>query len=321
MSAMRCRRAVAVVATAVLVVPLMGVPAGSAVPACGRNASELVPAQGAHFGAYVYAGSATGVSQPEALESKIGHRLGINHSFQHAGTPLPTARIDADIAAGRIPMISWGAGDETGLAAIRDGSRDAEIDAEAAALGDLCTPIFLRFTWEFDLRYTDTELFKDAWRRVKSRFAIVAPNVAFVWNPTWRAFRETFKADGFYPGDQYVDWVAADGYARPKPDKPEYDYRAFDDMFDAAHAFAVAHGKPFMVGETGVHRADVDPVQAQWLDTTRAVVKSSYPALKAFLYFHRDGDDIDNHWRVTEPDGGPAQVAFAGFAFDPYFNP
>lgn len=29
----------------------------------------------------------------------------------------------------------------------------------------------------------------------------------------------------------------------------------------------------------------------------------------------------DNHWRVTVPDCGPAQQAFAAFAADPYFNP
>jgi hypothetical protein len=305
----------------VLVSALLVAPAASAAPSCTPgDAGDLVPASGAHFGAYVYAGRPDGVSEPEALESKIGHQLRINHSFQ-VGVPLPTARIVTDLAAGRIPMISWGAGDESGLRAIRDGLRDGEIDAQARALGAFCAPMFLRFSWEFDLRYTDTLAFTQAWQRVHTRFASVAPNVAFVWNPTWRAFRETFKADGFYPGDAYVDWVAADGYARPKPDKPEYHYRAFDLMFDTAHAFAVEHGKPFMVGETGVHRDDLAPVQAAWLDQTRGVVKASYPALKAFVYFHRDGDDLDNHWRVTVPDGGPAQVAFAGFANDSFFNP
>ncbi|MEV7230804.1 hypothetical protein AB0M79_27840 [Polymorphospora sp. NPDC051019] len=302
----------------------IGAYAGGASPAVAGTAAavaaDLVPASGAHFGAYVYAGNDTGVSQPEALESKIGHGLRINHSFQHAGTGAPLTRIQQDIAAGRIPMISWGAGNEARLRQIVDGVHDAEIDGQAQLLAGLDAAVFLRFTWEFDLRYTDTALFRDTWRYVHGKFA-QAPNVAFVWCPTWRAYRETFKAEPFYPGDDHVDWIAADGYARPKPDKPDYDYRPFDLMFDTAHAFAVAHGKPFMVGETGVHRDDVAPVQAAWLDTTRAVIKSDYPNLKAFLYFHRDGDDVDNRWRVTVPDGGPAQRAFAGFAADPYFNP
>lgn len=311
-------RPLALLIVAVLVIPPIG--ASTATAACARTAAELVPDQGAHFGAYVYAGNDNGISQPEPLESQIGHRLGINHSFQH--TTLPAVRIETDIAAGRIPMISWAAGPEEELVAWDNGTRDADIDAQAKALAAYCVPMFLRFTWEFDLRYTDTELFKRVWIRVRNIFAGQAPNVAFVWNPTWRAYSETAKAVPFYPGDPYVDWVAADGYSRPKPDKPEYDYRSFDSMFADAYSFAVMHGKPFMVGETGVHRDDADPQrQAAWLTTTRAVVKASYPALKAFLYFHVDGDGLDNHWRVTVPPDGPAQTAFAAFAADPYFNP
>ncbi|HET6297703.1 MAG TPA: glycosyl hydrolase [Kribbella sp.] len=316
------RRVSAVIAVVALLVPLAAVQAGSAAAACDRDAAELIPPAGkAHLGAYVYAGNELGLSQPEALESQIGHQLGINHSFQHGAPSVLTARIQADIDAGRIPMISWAAGDQAELGKIDLGQKDDWIDAQAQALAAFCVPMFLRFTWEFDLRYTDTALFVRVWQRVRDHFRTVAPNVAFVWNPTWRAFSETDKAVPFYPGNDYVDWVAADGYARPKPDKPEYHYRAFADMFADAHAFAVSHGKPFMVGETGVHRDEADPRQASWLNTTRTVVKAQYPALKAFLYFHVDGDDLDNHWRVTVPPGGPALQAFRAYATDPFFNP
>ncbi|MFG1621334.1 glycoside hydrolase family 26 protein [Kribbella sp. NPDC049227] len=312
------RRLAILLATALLVTPLAAPPA-TAAATCGP-AGDLIPAQGALFGAYAYEGVGD-LSQPEALEAKIGHQLRINHNFQPG--ELPRQRIAADIADGRIPMISFAAGDEVALAQEWDtGALDQRAIDEAEALAGYCVPIFFRFTWEFDLRYVDTDLFKRVWIRVRNIFATRAPNVAFVWNPTWRAFSETNKAVPFYPGDQYVDWIAADGYSRPKPDKPEYNYRSFDSMFRAAHTFAVEHGKPFMVGETGVHRDDTDLTrQADWLDTTRADVKASYPQLKAFLYFHTDGDDTDNHWRVDTPAANPALSSLAGFASDPYFNP
>nr|WP_206314804.1 glycosyl hydrolase [Streptomyces coryli] len=294
--------------------------AASATPATARTRA-LVPAGGAHFGAYAYEGSSIGVSQPEALESKIGHRLGINHCFQPVDVALPAARIEKDVADGRIPMLSWAAGPEARLGEIVAGTHDGWIDTQARGLAAIGAPVLLRLTWEFDLRYVDTDLFVRMWRHVHGRFAQLAPQVAFVWCPTWRAYRETDKAEPFYPGDAYVDWVGADGYARPKPDQPEYNYRAFDLMFDAAHAFAAARGKPFIVGETGVHRAATDPVQAAWLGETREVIKASYPSLKALVYFHRDGPNEDDDWRVTVPDGGAAQQAFAGIATDPYFNP
>lgn len=308
-------RLVALVVAAALVIPPIGASRASA--ACG-TAADLIPAQGAHFGAYADEGGDW--PEPAVLESKLGHRLGINHNFRH--DVFPADQIEADIAAGRIPMISFAAGSE---AVLRDqwdkGLLDQRAIDEADALAGYCVPIFFRFTWEFDLRYVDTDLFKRVWIRVHDIFATRAPNVAFVWNPTWRAFTDTDLAVPFYPGDKYVDWIAADGYSRPKPEKPDYNYRSFDSMFRAAHTFAAEHDKPFMVGETGIHRDETTPTrQAAWLDTTRAAVKSSYPELKAFLYFHTDGGAIDNQWRVDTP-ANPGLASLAGFAFDPYFNP
>ncbi|WNI21035.1 hypothetical protein [Streptomyces sp. ITFR-16] len=289
-------------------------------PAEEAVARALVPATGAHFGAYVYEGSSAGVSQPENLESKIGRRLGINHCFQPVSVTLPSARIERDVTDGRVPMLSWAAGSETRLREIVAGAHDDWIDAQTSGLAAVGAPVLMRLTWEFDLRYRDFALFTDMWQYVRERFA-AAPQVSFVWCPTWRAYRETGQAEPFCPGNAYVDWVGADGYARPRPDKPDYDYRAFDLMFDFAHAFAVDCGKPFIVGETGVHRAPADPAQAAWLATAHEVIKARYPELKALLYFHRDGPGGDDDWRITVPDGGPAQEVFAGIAADPYFNP
>ncbi|MYQ81996.1 MULTISPECIES: glycoside hydrolase family 26 protein [unclassified Streptomyces] len=291
-------------------------------PASTRTSGkqDLVPSSGAHFGAYVYEGNDLGISQPENLESKLGHSLGINHCFQPLDVALHSARILKDIAAGRIPMVSWAAGTETRLRQIVAGQHDDWIDTQANSLAALGAPVLMRLTWEFDLRYTDTTLFTEMWQYVHERFA-TAPQVAFVWCPTWRAYRETARAEPFYPGDTYVDWIGADGYARPREDKPEYNYRAFESMFDAAHAFAQDHGKPFIVGETGVHRAPSNPVQAAWLTETHDVIKSDYPGLKALVYFHRDGPEGDDNWRVTVPDGGPAQQALAAIAADSHFNP
>jgi beta-mannanase len=217
-------------------------------------------------------------------------------------------------------MISWAAGNETRLGEILAGTHDDWIAAQVTELGALGVPVLMRFTWEFDLRYVNTGLFKDVWRYVRWKFKAGAPNVEFVWCPTWRAYRETNKADAFYPEDAHVDWIAADGYARRNLEKPDYHYRAFNLMFDTAHRFATDHRKPFMVGETGVNRDDVNPVQAAWLTETHAAILAGFPNLKAFVYFHRDGTEEDEHWRVDVPDGGPAQDAFTAMATDPYFS-
>lgn len=288
------------------------------------TARAAVPPSGAYFGVYHYIGNANGISGPEALEAKVGRTFAINHCFQPVDVKFVTehrARAVQDIADGRIPMISWAAGNEARLAEILAGTHDDTwIKDQVDQLAALDAPVLMRFTWEMDLRYVDTGLFTDVWRYVRWKFKAGAPKVEFVWCPTWRAFRETNKADALYPGDSHVDWVAADGYARRNLEKPDYHYRDFNLMFDTAHRFAVDHGKPFMVGETGVNRDDVNPVQAAWLTETHAVILDEFPNLKALVYFHRDGSEEDEHWRVDIPDGGPAQTAFTAMATDPYFS-
>jgi hypothetical protein len=295
----------------------------------------------AYFG--VHAASAiAGVSAPEALESALGRRVAIDHSFRQPPEapwgPIRT-RMLRDKAAGRIPMLSYAGGEKAGIAnhdtaslarlrEIASGARDAQIDGQAKALAALRTPVFLRFTWEFDLRYAGpvgVRVHKAAWRHVWKRFqAMGASNVAFVWCPSWLAFTNG-RAAAYYPGDGYVDWIGADGYARNP------DYRSFARLFDPAHTFSRARGKPFMVCETGVSRVDAPAeqpagerlavtAQSAWLDAVRTnLSQDRYPNTKALLYFHVDGDDhpLPNQWRVTRPLDGPAFASFKALAFHP----
>ncbi|MDT4921537.1 MAG: hypothetical protein QOI15_2439 [Pseudonocardiales bacterium] len=283
-----------------------------------------------------------GCSEPESLESRIGRNFAINHHFRSPPetewAPLRD-RMLADKRAGRIPMLSYAAGktagysdDEIGqrqaalarLVEIAHGDRDAYLDGQAAALAALGTPVFLRFTWEFDIRYfgaTAAEVHRAAWRHTWSRFQHAgATNVAFVWCPTWLAYQDG-TADRFYPGNSYVDWIAADGYARSP------DYRPFATMFTAANVFALNHGKPFMVAETGVQRLSTQASvtsgstrQSSWLDAIGDLLDDGrFANMKALVYFHTDGDNEPqpNCWRVTVPTPGPAVESFTRRAWQP----
>ncbi|MCW2779741.1 MAG: hypothetical protein JWR35_190 [Marmoricola sp.] len=306
------------------------------VPGSYRDAAGKVHSL-AYFGLF-QSGATPGVSEPESLESAIGRQVAINHSFRQP-PEAPWApvrdRMAKDIAAGRIPMLSYAAGEQTGIAdhaaaamarlrSIAAGGQDAAIDGQARALAALHRPVFFRFTWEFDLRYLGSAgaaTHKAAWRRVRDRFERKgATNVAFVWCPSWTAFTNG-RAATYYPGNDYVDWIGADGYARTP------DYRTFSSMFAKANEFAANHGKPLMVGETGVHRlADQadrttgTTAQSTWLDGIRANLdQDRFTSVKALLYFHVDGDDnpLPNQWQVSEPVDGPAFTAFQTLAAHP----
>ncbi|MEV6107430.1 glycosyl hydrolase [Streptomyces sp. NPDC051940] len=271
----------------------------------------------------------SGLSGPEPLEALLGRQFAVNHSFRSpygaAWAPVRD-RMLADKAAGRIPMLSYAAGGVDDLQALADGQRDALIDGQATALVALDTPVFMRFTWEFDsqTRYAGhAGLFVEAWRYAWERFQLKgATNVAWVWCPTRLAFGNGAASD-FYPGNGYVDWIAADGYSRPTEGPPLGPYPSFLELFTEANIFAINHGKPFMVGETGVHRASdlaTATEQSSWLDGIRdSLDQGRWANLKALVYYHLDGEgtSLPAHWQVTVPPDGNAFQSFKSLAWHP----
>jgi hypothetical protein len=278
------------------------------------------------LGAYVKADLDVnpGISEPASLESVIGRRLRMNHTFQHWTTPYAGAvqnALQADVLAGRTPLLSWGAGSITELGGTAEGANDLKIQAQAQDLKALGALVFLRFTWEMDLHardyYTDKATYKAAWRRVYTLFAQEgATNVRFVFCPTYEAYQNGAEsALSYYPGDGYVDWLGADGYARPRND-----YATLPQMFGPLHDFGTQRGKPMMIAETGVHHAyGAVSKPADLIARMASDLKTYLPGIRACLYFDTPGDDIaDNNWRI---EGHPAsEQAIRTLAADPYLQ-
>ena len=98
---------------------------------------------------------------------------------------------------------------------------------------------------------------------------------------------DSSEAASFYPGDGYVDVVGADGY-NWSPGRQGADWRSFRDVMAKSRAFAVAHGKPFMVAEFGVQEDPKDPGRkGQWYRDMIATAES-WPELIALAYFDSD---------------------------------
>ncbi|SCL36350.1 Glycosyl hydrolase family 26 [Micromonospora pallida] len=287
------------------------VPQAEVVPA-----ASVIPAAGALFGAFVKhdPDRDPGISEPEALERVTHELLGIDHSFQHWGTPFRADRLTEDIARGRTPLLSWGAGPQAVLAATAAGANDAAVRQQARLLRALRQPVLLRFTWEMDLPqrgYTPTT-FKEAWRRVRTIFREEgAANVAFVFCPTWLAYR-TGRVSSFWPGDSMVDWVGADGYARPTND-----HAPLTELFPWFYDFGIRHDKPMIIAECGVN--DTAPgVQAEWLRRARVDLKETFPLVRALVYFDSRGSG-DTDWVL--PGNRRTEAALLQLVHDPYFLP
>lgn len=288
------------------------------VPVTGSNPIPP-PATGTWVGAWVKPAvpndPAASIAAVTALENALGRRLAIDNHYYKWALPWPTAAESSDLASGRIPLVSWGGTDP---ARIASGADDALIRARAAAAKALGAPFFLRWAWEMDAKPKgwDPAQFVAAWRHVRDLFrAAGVQNAAWVWCPTSGAFSRG-EAAAYYPGDAYVDWICADGYAsmggRP--------YRDFGTIFDAFYRFGTEHGKPLMIGEFGVmERAPGE--KAAWLASVAALLPRDYPQIKAILYFdsRRMDGAVLNDWLLTS--SPQAMAAFRQLASNRYFNP
>ncbi|MEW6473775.1 MAG: glycosyl hydrolase [Actinomycetota bacterium] len=278
---------------------------------------------GALFGAYVQGESHTPAKQMAAVEARerdIGRRLAIDHHFYPWEQEFPTVREEADLQAGRIPLISWNG--KTLSLAIGLGQHDELIRTRARAVKALGAKVMIRWMWEMDGRKKAENsrhpaLYVAAWRRIHDVFAAEgATNVQWVWCPNATAFRaqDDRNAPAYYPGDEYVDWICADGY-NWAPGRQGDQWRSFASIYRDFYEWGMARGKPLMVGEYGAQeRAPGE--KAQWLTEAREALKTEFPGIKAVVYFDANKD---YDWRVTT--SPETLAAFRDMANDPWFTP
>jgi hypothetical protein len=272
-----------------LVLPLAAVAliaAASPASAHVRTDKNLVPRHGALFGAFVNHGG-NAWSNVVGFERQLGFRLTVVHHYRPWS--ITSFRIDKSALSHRqIPMISWSPGGTTTASAIANGSQDALITRTARAIKGLRKKIFLRLAYEMDQppgspRYIGTPSeFVPAWRHVVRIFRQVgARNARFVWCGIAAHFK-TGHAQAYYPGDRYVNWIAADGYNWYPAHRKWTGYRS---IFSSFYRWAKRHGKPLMIAETGSME---DPHsaghKAKWMTRARKWVHAHHH-LKAVVYF------------------------------------
>ena len=137
------------------------------------------------------------------------------------------------------------------------------------------------------------------------RAAGVRPNVAFVWCAA--TAQTAVPMQHFYPGDDSVDWIGADGY-----DRHQLGGAAFEAQFRHWYDLYAGTGKPLMVYETGATTDQVD-----FLAGLGSVLPNQFPLIKALVYFDGVGD-VD--WRLNSY-GGVGMPAFATLGQQPWFAP
>ncbi|HZQ35473.1 MAG TPA: glycosyl hydrolase [Dehalococcoidia bacterium] len=251
------------------------------------------------------------------------------NDWASAGT-LDTADLCAIAARGAVPLITWmptdwrQGVDRSGysLNSILSGRLDGYLRGWAQQLAAYSGPVLLRFAHEMNGTWygwgrrdgnTPVQYIR-AWQHVHDLFvAEGATNVQWVWCPNV-ADDATSRFEPYYPGDDYVDWVALDGYNRG----PEV-WRWFTPIFGPSYAALTAlTDKPVMIAEVGTsealpQQAAQGDTKARWITSALTEeIPDRFPAIRAVVWFNEDkhgqeGGGYD--WRIESSEA--AQQAFA----------
>ena len=129
--------------------------------------------------------------------------------------------------------------------------------------------------------------------------SVGATNVTWVWCVNVIPGMPT-PINQLYPGDNYVDWLALDGYNRLA--NPWQDFLAIA-ATTMTQLISIAPGKPIMVAETGCNQTN-NPTEtkAQWfLNVLTNYLPVVQPRIKAWVYFNSTNSSDGNDWRITSP--------------------
>lgn len=134
-------------------------------------------------------------------------------------------------------------------------------------------------------------VFVQMYRKVKSVFdAQGATNIEWVWAPIYQSNPNTAanSPSAYYPGNEYVNWVAVSGYNYYNQMPSQYGaqpWNSFATIFDAIlRDFACRYAKPQLINEFG----SVDgggSGKAAWITDAYAQM-SNYPFLRGVVWYN-----------------------------------
>ncbi len=222
-------------------------------------------------------------------------------------TPMESIR-----AHGSIPVLSWSSAalptsvdqPEFQLADVIEGHFDSYLTQFAEAAKAWGHPFFLRFDWEMNENWMQWSEgvngnkpgeFVAAWRHVHDIFtAVGATNATWVWCPYVDPNSSARELASFYPGDEYVDWTALDGYNWGTNPSAPRGWRTFDQVFSSTYGAVtetIAPSKPMMIGEMG--SSEDGGSKAEWITEALEAIPAEYPRIRAMLWFDANADGMD----------------------------
>ncbi len=316
---------------------------GSMLSTSARPANALD--SGVLFGAYAQPrGNQNAQAAIEALERDLGTTLPIVRSFQRFDTPIDSNFNRWASEGGRIVVAGINTrradGRKLTWREIADAPTGSTIHGQMVDLAESAKRIdgdvWVVFSHEPEAAFnqglgTDDD-FIDAWRRLHGVFADEGANVKWIWTMTSWSFEvaridpnDRRRADLWYPGDAYVDFLGADPYNWNEcRGNPNEQWESLEDTITPFLEWSRQHpDKLLVLPEFG--SAEGGPGEkAQWLRDVRSLMKQGEfrDRFAAILYFHDNHEDTvqgtECEWWLDT--SSTALQAARELAQDPFFQ-
>jgi hypothetical protein len=229
-------------------------------------------------------------------------------------TKFPTTPLENARRYGAIPIFSWNSSSspetvdqpDYSLGEVISGRYDSYIRDFALKAKAWEHPFFLRFDWEMNgfwfawaegVNGNTPGQYVAAWRHVHDIFASVgASNVTWVWCPNVDLYSTLTPLGKLYPGDDYVDWTALDGFNWGKR-RGSPGWQNFNQIFHRSYkriVTRVAPHKPMMLAE--VAASDRGGSKPAWIKNMLVTVRHDYRKVRAVVWY--DVDDRGTNWPI-----------------------
>ncbi|MFA5552065.1 MAG: glycosyl hydrolase [Trueperaceae bacterium] len=249
------------------------------------------------MGAFVPTGFWSDLAAFKELEGTVGGEFDIGHwytSWSHDYDPIPVNDL---LQHGRIPLVSWQS-QVPSVADIAAGLHDDYVRQwarqAAQAPGVLYVRPFPEMNGDWAPWYGDPENLKLAWRRLVTLFREEgASNVKWVFSPnvTDEPRTEVNRMENYYPGTEYVDVLALDGYNWGST-RPYIGWQSFDQVFAGGYERITALGpQPVWIPEVASTEHGGD--KAAWI--TDMLSSTTFDRLEAIVWFN---EDKETDWRI-----------------------
>lgn len=151
------------------------------------------------------------------------------------------------------------------------------------------------YSWSIgDSRVNTNQSYINAYQRVVNIFRSAgATNIKWVYSVNSENIGKGSTFTGSYPGDNYIDYVAADGYNWGNT-KAYSQWKSFRQVFDQSYAELSKINKPFLITEWASTENGGD--KAVWIKDAFTQIKGgAYGKLKATVWFN---ENKETDWRI-----------------------